>query len=190
MDKKFTENLTGGIRRFAMAGVGAIALTVEKSKEIIGQLAERGEATAADSSAACSDLQKKMTEQLNAFTQKLRADYENASFEQLVAKCRRLTPEQKAELIERMNEEPAEDEAAPAEEAASACCAAEEACEAACSSENCCACETEEAACGCETEPESSCECHEEEPAETAAEGDACSECEASSPEEAQPENP
>ena len=170
MDKKFTENLTGGIRRFAMAGVGAIALTVEKSREIIGQLAERGEATAADSSAACSDLQKKMTEQLNAFTQKLRADYENASLDQLIARCRRLTPEQKAELIQRMNEEPAEEETAPAEET-------EEAAE----SET-----TAETACCCEAEP--SCACHAEETADESAEANAGSE--ASAPEEAQPENP
>ena len=110
---QFTKNLTDGLRRFAMAGVGAISLTVEKSREIFDQLATRGEATAADKQVACDELQQKMTEQLNAFTQKLKADYENASFEQLIQKCIRLTPDQKALLIERLTAE-SQDEDIPA----------------------------------------------------------------------------
>lgn len=115
---RFTENLTEGLRRFAMAGVGAIALTIDKSKEIIDKLAERGEASAADGKFACDELQKKMTEQLNAFTQKLKADYEAASFEQLISRCQKLTPEQKAQLVDLLTREP-EPEDAPEEESES-----------------------------------------------------------------------
>ncbi len=103
---RFTENLAEGLRRFAMAGVGAVALTVDKSKEIIDKLAERGEASAADGRFACEDLQKKMAEQLAAFTQKLKADYEASSFEQLTARCMKLSPEQKAQLIDLLTREP------------------------------------------------------------------------------------
>jgi len=112
---RFTENLAEGLRRFAMAGVGAVALTVDKSKEIIDKLAERGEASAADGRFACEDLQKKMAEQLAAFTQKLKADYEASSFEQLTARCMKLSPEQKAQLIDLLTREP-EPEDTPAEE--------------------------------------------------------------------------
>ena len=133
---KFTENLTEGLKRFALAGVGAVALTIDKSKEIIDQLAARGEATAADGQAACDELQKKMGEQLSAFTQKLKADYENASFEQLLARCDRLTPEQKQLLIDKLTAAPE----APAEEESTADSAAEN-----------CACEE----CSCEENPHS-----------------------------------
>lgn len=125
--EKFNENLTGAIRRFAMAGVGAVSLTIEKSKEIVDQLAARGEATAADGQTACSELQKKMTEQLNAFTQKLKEDCEAAGFEQLVQKCRKLTPEQKALLIERITAEPEPEETSAPEAEESAPEAASEA---------------------------------------------------------------
>lgn len=103
---KFTENLAGGLRRFAMAGVGAVSLTIEKSREIIDQLVSRGEATTAEGQAACEELQAKMNEQLAAFTAKLRSDYEKASFDRLLQQCAALSPEQKALLIERLTAEP------------------------------------------------------------------------------------
>ena len=103
---KFTENLAEGLRRFAMAGVGAVSLTIEKSKEIIDQLVARGEMTAAEGQVACDDLQKKLAEQLDAFSQKLKTDYETASFDQLLTRCAKLTPEQKARLMEVLAQEP------------------------------------------------------------------------------------
>ncbi len=131
MMDKFAENLAGGIRRFAMAGVGAVSVTIDKSKEIFSQLADKGEAAAANSQACCDELQKKLTEQLDAFTKKLKTDYESASFEQLTAKCMKLTPEQKAILIEKLTAEPDEEEEptpVSEEESESACCEEEPAC--------------------------------------------------------------
>ncbi len=106
---KFTENLTEGLRKFAFAGMGAFSFTVEKSKELIDQLIARGEVTAAEGSAAREDIQKKLAAQINTFTSKLRADYENASFEHMLEKCASLTSEQKAQLIERLTAEPEKD---------------------------------------------------------------------------------
>lgn len=120
---KFTENLVEGIRRFAMAGVGAVSITIEKSKEIIDNLVARGEVTAAEGQAACDDLQKKMSAQLDSFSKKLKADYENASFESLLKKCDSLTPEQKQTLIDRLNAQP--EEAEPEAEEPSCECAEE-----------------------------------------------------------------
>jgi len=108
---QFTANLAAGIRRFAMAGVGAITLTVDKSKEIIEQLAQRGEVSAAEGQAACDELHKRLTEQVSSFTQKLRTEYENLSFEQMLSRCQKLTPEQKQQLIDRLTAQPEEAEA-------------------------------------------------------------------------------
>jgi len=112
---KFTENLVGGIRRVAMVGVGAVAVTVDKSREIIDHLAERGEAAAAGSQTACDDLQKKMSAQIDAFSKKVRSDLENSSFESLLKKCGALTPEQKEALIAHLTAEPGPAEEQPSE---------------------------------------------------------------------------
>lgn len=111
--EQFTKNLAGGLRRFAMAGVGAITLTVDKSRELIDQLAARGEVSAAEGQAACDDLQKKLTDQGSAFTQKLRADYENLSFEQMLSRAQKLSPEQKLRLIAALTKTPETDAANP-----------------------------------------------------------------------------
>lgn len=105
MDHKFTENLAEGLRRFAMAGVGAVSVTVDKSKEIFDQLAEKGEAASAGSQETLNEMQSRLAAQLDAFAKKLKAECENASFEQLVEKCLSLPPEQKAQLIERLTAE-------------------------------------------------------------------------------------
>lgn len=112
---KFTENLVGGIRRIAMVGVGAVAATVDKSREIIDHLAERGETAAAGSQAACDDLQKKMSAQIDAFSKKVRSDLENSSFESLLKKCGALTPEQKEALIAHLTAAPEATEEQPSE---------------------------------------------------------------------------
>lgn len=103
---KFTEGLAEGVRRFTMAGLGAVSITVEKSKEIINQLIARGEVTAADGQTVCDDLQKKLTGQFEAFSKKLKADYENASFDALLKKCDALSPEQKELLVSRLTSAP------------------------------------------------------------------------------------
>ncbi len=99
---QFTESLAEGLRRFAMAGVGAVSLTIEKSKEIIDHLVERGEVTAAEGQNACEDLQKKMAAQFDAFSKKLKSDYEKASFEEMLERCDSLNDEQKARLLEKL----------------------------------------------------------------------------------------
>ena len=107
---KFTENLVEGIRRFAMAGVGAVSMTVEKSKEIIDQLVAKGEVTTAEGQAACEDLQKKMSAQMDGFMKNLKANYEKANFESLLEQCDRLNDEQRAIVIDRLNHPHVEEE--------------------------------------------------------------------------------
>lgn len=114
---QFTGNLAQGLRRFAMAGVGAITLTIDKSREIINQLAARGEISAAEGQAACDELHKKLTEQVSSFTRRLRADYENLSFEQMLVRAEKLSPEQKERLIEKLTQPAGADASAEAAEA-------------------------------------------------------------------------
>lgn len=109
---QFTRNLAVGLRRFAMAGVGAITLTVDKSREIIDQLAARGEVSAAEGQVVCDDLHRKLTEQVSSFTRKLRAEYENLSFEQMIARAQKLTPEQKQRLADALIKTPGAETAA------------------------------------------------------------------------------
>lgn len=109
---QFTRNLAVGLRRFAMAGVGAITLTVDKSREIIDQLAARGEVSSAEGQAVCDDLHRKLTEQVSSFTRKLRAEYENLSFEQMIARAQKLTPEQKQRLADALIKTPGAETAA------------------------------------------------------------------------------
>ena len=112
---KFSASLAEGIRRFAMAGVGAVAVTVDKSKEIINHLVARGEVSTAEGQAACDDLQKKLSAQLDAFSKKLKADYEASSFDALLKKCDALTPDQKEALIAHLTAEPEAVEEEPSE---------------------------------------------------------------------------
>jgi len=128
----FAENLAGGLRRVAMAGVGAVAVTVDKSKELFDHLAEKGETAAAETHVSCDELQQKLAGQLDAFAQKLKTDHENADFNQLLARCMKLSPEQKARLVEQLTAEPeaavAEPEAPAAETQTTVCAEAEPDC--------------------------------------------------------------
>ncbi len=140
---KFTENLAEGIRRFAMAGVGAVSMTIEKSKEIIDQLVAKGEVTTSEGQAACEDLQKKMATQLDGFMKNLKANYEKANFESLLEQCDRLSDEQRAIVMDRLNHPQVEEEPqvtvnADEEEKDAACCEDK--------SEPCC-CDGEKAPC-------------------------------------------
>ena len=73
------DRLTGGIRKFVLAGVGAAATTAEKSQEIFDDLIEKGELT---------------VEQGKALNEELKHNIKNAS------------PEEKAEsIIGKLSEE-------------------------------------------------------------------------------------
>ncbi|SDB29822.1 phasin family protein [Eubacterium oxidoreducens] len=67
---KFSE----GIRKFFLAGVGAVATTAEKSQEIINDLVEKGELTVEQGKAMNEELKHKVTSRVNP-TPEERADH-------------------------------------------------------------------------------------------------------------------
>ncbi len=57
--------LSDGIKTFFLAGVGAVALTAEKSQEIIGELVKKGELTVEQGKELNKDLQRSFKETMD-----------------------------------------------------------------------------------------------------------------------------
>ncbi len=116
------------VRRMMMAGLGAVSFTVEKSRELAELLVKKGEATAADSGVSCEKLCEQLAGQLRDFSEKVKADIDKASFEELLSRVDELTDDQRAALLERLTQprpEPAPQEDGTCEPDATCGCAGE-----------------------------------------------------------------
>ena len=114
--------LGDGIKKFFLLGIGAAAMSVEKSGEILGDLVKKGELTVEQGKALNQELKHniKSTVKTAADSVKESAARKNDQ-EELKATISRLTPEQLAAVkaqIERMQAEAAEEKAETAEEPA------------------------------------------------------------------------
>ena len=58
-------DLGEGLKKVFLAGVGAVALTAEKSKQIADQLVAKGELTVEQGKVLNEDLKRKATDRLN-----------------------------------------------------------------------------------------------------------------------------
>ena len=96
-------DLNETIRRAIMAGLGAVSLTVEKSKDIADVLVKKGEQTAAENNISYEQVRDQVAEQVKAFTDKLRADLKKASFDELLERVDDLTDEERAILKDRID---------------------------------------------------------------------------------------
>ena len=124
-------DLNETIRRTIMAGLGAVSLTVEKSKDIADVLIKKGEQTAAENNFDYEQMRDQVAEQVKAFTDKLCADVKKASFEELLERVDDLTDEERAILKDRIDHPLKEDDTCEcAEDGACGCkeSAADEAC--------------------------------------------------------------
>ena len=92
------------VRRMMMAGLGAVSFTVEKSKELADLLIKKGESTAADSGVSYEKLCDQLAGQLRDFSEKVKADIDKASFEELLSRVDELTDDQRAALLERLTQ--------------------------------------------------------------------------------------
>ena len=90
------------IRKIAMAGVGAVSLTAQKSKELIDSLIQRGESTSAEKNISYEEIRDRLAAQLSALSEKMRAEIDRASFEELLSRVDSLTDLQRAQLYERL----------------------------------------------------------------------------------------
>lgn len=99
-------NIGDGFKNIFLAGIGALAYTGEKGKEIIDTLVEKGEITIEQGRSLNEELQRKASET----TKDLR---EGA----LEARMKAMTPEQRLEFAQKAAEFAAAQNAADAEEA-------------------------------------------------------------------------
>lgn len=106
------DDLSAGMRKAFLAGVGAVAVGAEKSQELVDDLIKKGELTVEQGKALNEEL-----------TRKVKETTAEASEEVLRARMRAMTPEERDEWLARaarIAEEIAAEEAAAAEAEAAA----------------------------------------------------------------------
>ena len=103
------ENLGDGIKKILLAGVGTIAVTSEKSKEILDELVKKGELTVEQGKALNQELKHKTVKD------KVNVSVKPSSPEELGELLEKMTPEQldqlKAQLRKMEEQEAPEPEA-------------------------------------------------------------------------------
>ncbi len=92
--------LKDGIRTILLAGVGAIAITGEKSMQVIEDLVKKGELTVEEGKALNEDLAKKWNESDDKIG--LTRDTITKSFRDLVVNVDRMSQEERDELMEKL----------------------------------------------------------------------------------------
>lgn len=141
-------DITDGIKKIFLAGVGAVATTGEAAKNLIDNLVEKGELTVEQGKALNEEMRKNAKEKLNKHVT-VNVVHE---FKDVFSAIDKMSKEELDELKQRLNAASAAREEAPGQE---------EACDCGCE-------ETSECGCGCEAPSE--CECNVESPSE-------CAEC-------------
>lgn len=100
------DSLGENIKKILLAGVGAVAVTAEKSKELLDEMVEKGELTVEQGKILNEELKhnikKTVKENVN------NAEKKTAS-EEMSELLEKLTPEQIAELKEKIEKKEAED---------------------------------------------------------------------------------
>ena len=106
------ENLGDGIKKILLAGVGTIAVTSEKSKEILDELVKKGELTVEQGKALNQELKHNLKETVK---DKVKVSVKPSSPEELGELLEKMTPEQldqlKAQLRKMEEQEAPEPEA-------------------------------------------------------------------------------
>lgn len=85
-------NLSEDLKKVVLAGIGAAAVTFEKSKDIVDSLVERGELTVAQGKVINEELKRKAAEKEDADTAA------KTSGSSILDEIENLTPEQRAAL--------------------------------------------------------------------------------------------
>ena len=89
------EKLTDGLKKVVLAGIGTVAVTAEKSKEIIDEMAKRGQQTVEQGKVLNQELKHNIKETVK---KTVGGTAEVPSQEALAAMLDQMTPEQIAEL--------------------------------------------------------------------------------------------
>jgi polyhydroxyalkanoate synthesis regulator phasin len=88
------DDLSDGVKKAFLAGVGAVAIGAEKSQELVDELIRKGEVTVEQGKSLNEELTRKVKEAVKETT-------DGASDEMLRAKLRNMTAEKRAEWIAR-----------------------------------------------------------------------------------------
>ena len=123
-------NLGEGLKKVVLAGIGGAAITAEKSKEIIDEMAKKGEETVERGKVLNQELKYNIKKTVK---ENMNVSVKTSTPEELDELLEKMTPEQLAQLKERIqileSEEDAKDEGVKEEcvkEEAGECCADEE----------------------------------------------------------------
>ena len=93
------EKLTDGLKKVVLAGIGTVAVTAEKSKEIIDEMAKRGQQTVEQGKVLNQELKHNIKETVK---KTVGGTEEVPTQEALAAMLDKMTPEQIAELKEKL----------------------------------------------------------------------------------------
>ena len=93
------EKLTDGLKKVVLAGIGTVAVTAEKSKEIIDEMAKRGQQTVEQGKVLNQELKHNIKETVK---KTVGGTEEVPTQEALAAMLNKMTPEQIAELKEKL----------------------------------------------------------------------------------------
>ena len=93
------EKLTDGLKKVVLAGIGTVAVAAEKSKEIIDEMAKRGQQTVEQGKVLNQELKHNIKETVK---KTVGGTAEVPSQEALAAMLDKMTPEQIAELKEKL----------------------------------------------------------------------------------------
>ena len=107
------ENFGDGIKKLLLAGIGAVAVTTEKSKEVLDEMVKKGELTVEQGKALNEELKHNIKKTMK---EKVNVSVKTSTPEELDALLDRMTPEQIEALKARI--QAMEAEADGAEEAA------------------------------------------------------------------------
>ena len=93
------EKLTDGLKKVVLAGIGTVAVTAEKSKEIIDEMAKRGQQTVEQGKVLNQELKHNIKETVK---KTVGGTEEVPTQEALAAMLDKMTPEQITELKEKL----------------------------------------------------------------------------------------
>lgn len=95
------EKLGSGLKKVLLAGIGAVAVTGEKSKELLGEMVKKGELTVEQGKALNEELKHNIK---STVKEKVNVKVKTSSPEELDELLDKMTPEQMALLKQRIDE--------------------------------------------------------------------------------------
>ena len=104
-EKKTMEKLTDGLKKILLAGIGTVAVTAEKSKDVLDELVKKGELTVEQGKALNEELKHNIKQTVK---DKVNVSVKTSTPEELNELLSKMTAEQLAQLKEQIEKVEAE----------------------------------------------------------------------------------